>query len=69
MSSPQFSLLCLVAAAADDTLGALAERAGLNQSTMSRNLDMLARAGWVEVAMVEADRRCRAASIAGSRSS
>src|SRR5271167_4612880 len=45
LSSAQFGLLCLIASADDDTLGALAQRAGLNQSTMSRNLDMLAKSG------------------------
>jgi len=60
LTSTQFGLLCLVASAPDDTLGALAQRAGLNQSTMSRNLDMLARSGLVEIAMVEKDRRRRA---------
>jgi DNA-binding MarR family transcriptional regulator len=60
LSSQQFGLLCLIASAQDDTLGALAQRAGLNQSTMSRNLDILSRAGYVEIAMVEKDRRRRA---------
>jgi DNA-binding MarR family transcriptional regulator len=60
LSSTQFGLLCLIASAPDDTLGALAQRAGLNQSTMSRNIDMLARANLVEIAMVEKDRRRRA---------
>lgn len=60
ISSTQFGLMCLIASAPDDTLGALAQRAGLNQSTMSRNLDMLARAGLAEIAMVEKDRRRRA---------
>jgi DNA-binding MarR family transcriptional regulator len=60
VSAQQFALLCLIASAQDDTLGALAQRAGLNQSTMSRNLDILSRAGYVEVAMVEQDRRRRA---------
>jgi DNA-binding MarR family transcriptional regulator len=60
LTSTQFSLMCLIASAPDDTLGGLAERAGLNQSTMSRNVDMLAGADLVEVAMVEEDRRKRA---------
>jgi len=60
LTSAQFDLLCLIASAPDDTLGGLAERAGLNQSTMSRNVDMLVSAGLVEVAMVEDDRRRRA---------
>lgn len=59
LSSAQFGLMCLIASAPDDTLGALAQRAGLNQSTMSRNVDLLARAGWVEVATVAHDRRQR----------
>jgi DNA-binding MarR family transcriptional regulator len=59
LSSAQFGLLCLIASAPDDTLGALALRAGLNQSTMSRNVDMLAGAGLVEIATVEKDRRRR----------
>ena len=61
LTSTQFGLLCLVAVADDDTLGALAHKAGLDQSTMSRNLELLAKAGWVEIAMVEGDRRRRAA--------
>jgi len=39
LSSTQFGLMCLIATSPDDTVGALAERAGLNQSTMSRNID------------------------------
>lgn len=60
LGSQQFSLLCLIASADDDTFGALAERAGLNASTMTRNIDVLARAGWVEVAQHGSDRRRRA---------
>ncbi|MBL8965190.1 MAG: MarR family transcriptional regulator, partial [Phycisphaerae bacterium] len=60
LGSQQFSLLCLIASADDDTFGALAERAGLNASTMTRNVDVLARAGWVEVAQHGSDRRRRA---------
>ena len=69
LSSTQFGLMCLVASAPDDTLGALAQRAELNQSTMSRNLDTLAGSGLVEVAMVEQDRRRRAVWLteAGAR--
>ncbi len=59
LTNAQFGLLCLVASAPDDTLGGLAQRAGLDQSTMSRNIDQLARAGWVEVAAVAQDRRRR----------
>lgn len=57
----QFGLMSLIAAADDDTLGALAGRAGLDQSTLSRNLYGLARLGWVEIAAVEKDHRKRSA--------
>jgi len=60
LTSTQFSLMCLVAAADDDTLGALAQRAGVNQSTMSRNVDQLVAAGLAEVVVTEFDRRRRA---------
>jgi DNA-binding MarR family transcriptional regulator len=60
LTSAQFGLLCLIASAPDDTLGGLAQRAGLKQSTMSRNVEILASAGLVELAMVEQDRRRRA---------
>ncbi|WP_459571556.1 MarR family winged helix-turn-helix transcriptional regulator [Cupriavidus sp. 8B] len=60
LSNTQFGLMCLIASAPDDTLGALALRAGLNQSTMSRNVDQLAGAGLVEVVTAESDRRRRA---------
>jgi len=58
-----------IAAAGDDTIGALAERAGLDQSTLSRNLRSLERAGLVEIAMVEQDLRRRAVWLteAGAR--
>jgi DNA-binding MarR family transcriptional regulator len=50
-----------IAAAEDDTLGALATRSGLEQSTLSRNLRVLEKAGLVEIAAVESDLRRRAA--------
>ncbi len=56
----QFGLLTQIAAASDDTLGALAERTGLDQSTLSRNLRTLAGEGLVEIAVVETDLRRRA---------
>lgn len=66
---PQFGLLALIAAAEDDTLGALAERAGLEQSSLSRNLRLLERDGLIEIAIVEADQRRRAVWLteAGAR--
>jgi DNA-binding MarR family transcriptional regulator len=41
-----------VAAAPDNTLGALAARTGLDQSTLSRNLHGLERAGLVEIPII-----------------
>ena len=56
----QMGLMAQIAAAPDDTLGALAERTGLDQSTLSRNLRTLERGGLVEIAAVESDLRRRA---------
>jgi DNA-binding MarR family transcriptional regulator len=65
----QFGLLAHAAAAADDTMGALAERMGLDASTLSRNLRGLEAAGLVEIATVERDLRRRAVLLteAGAR--
>lgn len=60
LSAAQLGLMALVAAAEDDTLGALARRAGLDQSTLSRTLRTLEGAGLVEIAAVESDLRRRA---------
>ncbi len=60
MSIAQFGLMAQIAAARDDTLGALALRTGLDQSTLSRNLRCLERDGLVEIAIVEKDLRRRA---------
>lgn len=61
LTSAQFALMCRVASADDDRIGALARRAGVDASTLSRALDALARRGLVEVAAVDADRRRRLA--------
>jgi DNA-binding MarR family transcriptional regulator len=60
LSLAQFFLMAQIAAAPDDTLGALAERTGLDQSTLSRNLRGLEAAGNVEIAIAEDDQRRRA---------
>jgi DNA-binding MarR family transcriptional regulator len=60
LSIAQFGLIAHIAAATDDTIGALAERSGLNQSTLSRNLRVLDQAGLVEIALVDKDLRRRA---------
>jgi DNA-binding MarR family transcriptional regulator len=59
MSIAQFGLMAQLAAAEDDTLGALAARTGLDQSTLSRNLRGLERAGLVEIGLVDKDLRRR----------
>jgi DNA-binding MarR family transcriptional regulator len=60
LSLAQFGLMAQIAAAPDDTLGALALRTGLDQSTLSRNLKALEAAGLVEIAVAENDQRRRA---------
>jgi DNA-binding MarR family transcriptional regulator len=60
LSVAQFGLMAQVAAAQDDTLGALAARTGLDQSTLSRNLRSLERDGLVEIAAAGKDLRRRA---------
>jgi DNA-binding MarR family transcriptional regulator len=61
ITASQLALMAQIAAAEDDTLGALAERSGLEQSTLSRNLRTLENAGLIEIATVERDQRRRAA--------
>jgi DNA-binding MarR family transcriptional regulator len=56
----QFGLMAQIAAARDDTLGELAQRTGLEQSTLSRNLQVLEAAGLIEVAALDKDARRRA---------
>jgi DNA-binding MarR family transcriptional regulator len=56
----QFGLMTQIAAAPDGTVGALAGLTDLDQSTLSRNLRALERAGLVEIAIVEKDLRRRA---------
>lgn len=56
----QFGLMAQIAAAEDDTLGAIAERAGLDPSTLSRNIQGLVRDGLAEIVVTEKDQRKRA---------
>jgi len=56
----QLGLMAQIAVISDDTLGALAKRTGLEQSTLSRNLRTLEANRLIEVAMVENDLRRRA---------
>lgn len=60
LSIAQFGLMAQIAAAPDDTLGALAVRTGLDQSTLSRNLRALELVGLVEIAVAADDQRRRA---------
>lgn len=60
LSLAQFGLLAHIAAAQEDTISALAARAGLDQSTLSRNLRGLEEAGLVEIVSTETDLRRRA---------
>lgn len=60
LSLAQMALMAQIAAAPDDALGALAERTGLDQSTLSRNLRGLETVGLVEIAIAEEDQRRRA---------
>jgi DNA-binding MarR family transcriptional regulator len=63
LSLAQFSLMAQIAAARDDTLSELAQRIGLDQSTLSRNLQVLETAGLVEIAADETDARRRAVCL------
>ena len=60
LSLAQFGLIAQIASARDDTLSELAQRTGLDQSTLSRNLQVLEAAGLVEMAAGDRDARRRA---------
>jgi len=60
LSLAQFGLMAQIASARDDTLGALALRTGLDQSTLSRNLQVLEASGLIEIAAGDKDARRRA---------
>ena len=55
----QLGLMAQIAAMSDDTLSALAQRTGLEQSTLSRNLRTLESEGLVEIAAAGTDLRRR----------
>lgn len=59
ISFSQFGLMAEIASATDDTVGALAQRMGLDQSTLSRTLRTLEAEGLVEIAVLESDQRKR----------
>jgi len=57
LSLAQFGLMAEIAAAADDTITALAARMGLDQSTLSRTLRTLEADGLIEIAVADTDQR------------
>ena len=59
LSFAQFGLMAEIASAADDTITALAEHMGLDQSTLSRTLRTLEGEGLIEITVVESDQRKR----------
>jgi DNA-binding MarR family transcriptional regulator len=61
LTASQIGLMAQIAVASDDTLGALAQRTGLDQSTLSRNLRTLEGEGLIEIAMAGNDLRRRMA--------
>lgn len=69
LTGAQIGLMAQIAVMSDDTLGALAQRTGLDQSTLSRNLRTLENDGLIEIAAVETDLRRRAVWLteAGAR--
>jgi DNA-binding MarR family transcriptional regulator len=60
LTAAQLGLMAQIAALTDDTLGTLAHRSGLEQSTLSRNLRTLEREQLIEITLVETDLRRRA---------
>lgn len=60
LSVAQLGLMAVIATNEDDRMAALAARAGLDPSTLSRNLRGLERDGLIEIASVEKDLRRRA---------
>lgn len=60
LTAAQFTMMALVAGHEDDRISALADRAGMDLSSLSRALAGLESRGLVEVAKVERDRRRRA---------
>jgi DNA-binding MarR family transcriptional regulator len=59
----QFSLLRKVSAVGDIALGELAEAAGMEQSTLTRNIRPLLRDGYVRMSARPEDRRTRVVAL------
>ncbi len=58
LTAPQFTTLSLISGFGEITITHLAERLGTDRTTMTRNLDLLTRKGWVTGADAE-DARLR----------
>jgi DNA-binding MarR family transcriptional regulator len=65
LSLAQFGLMAQIAAARGGALTELAQRTGLDQSTLSRNLHVLEIAGLVEMGADDRDARRRAVWLTG----
>jgi DNA-binding MarR family transcriptional regulator len=63
LSLVQFGLMAQIASASNGALSELAQRTGLDQSTLSRNLQVLESAGLVEIAAGDKDARRRAVGL------
>jgi DNA-binding MarR family transcriptional regulator len=60
----QFSLLVMLIERGPTTIGDLAESLGLERTTLTRNLDVVAARGWVKIGVGAEDARSRIVSIA-----
>jgi DNA-binding MarR family transcriptional regulator len=58
LTAPQFTTLTLLAGFSETTVTQLAERLGTERTTLTRNLDVMARQGWIEEVAAE-DQRLR----------
>jgi DNA-binding MarR family transcriptional regulator len=59
LRSTQFTLLATLAATGGESISALGERMGMDRTTLTRNLEPLKRAGLVQTASSEGDRRAK----------
>jgi DNA-binding MarR family transcriptional regulator len=62
----QFSLLVALIEAGPTSIGDLAEELGIERTTLSRNLDVVAAQGWVKVGIGNRDARARIVSVTRS---
>jgi DNA-binding MarR family transcriptional regulator len=60
----QFSILATLIGHGPTTMGELAEALGLERTTLSRNLDVIAAQGWVKIGVGTKDARSRIVAVA-----